>query len=119
MDNFVEYLIVAAVLLWSCYVVLRRFLPKTSFKLQQRMAIWLGSLGLTWLGNRLLPKASQSGCSVGCSGCSVEKPQAKVSSQLKGSSLTKGANSECASMRAGQQNTQTHEDKEQPVQWRI
>lgn len=33
-QNLVQYLIIAGLLLWSCYVVLRRFMPKTSFKWQ-------------------------------------------------------------------------------------
>ena len=98
MDNVIAYFIVAIIVLWSCYVVLRRFMPKTSFAAQQRFAIWLSSIGLAWLSNRLHPTAAQSGCSVGCSDCSVKAPSPKTTVN---------------SMSAEGQT------EEQPVQWRL
>ncbi|WP_375166365.1 DUF6587 family protein, partial [Rhizobium hidalgonense] len=47
MGNVIAYLIVAMIVLWSCYVVLRRFMPKSSFAAQQRFALWLSGVGLT------------------------------------------------------------------------
>ena len=107
MGNVIAYLIVAMIVLWSCYVVLRRFMPKSSFAAQQRFALWLSSVGLTSLGNRLLPKLAQSGCSAGCSDCSVPPPKNKTSA----------VNSSCA-VSAQKQSEQAQAEPERPVQWR-
>lgn len=71
-SHWVDYSIIALVVLWSCYVVLRRFMPKTSFKWQQALALGLNQKGFTRLSGWLMPKAAQSGCSAGCSDCSVD-----------------------------------------------
>lgn len=107
MGNVIAYFIVAMIVLWSCYVVLRRFMPKSSFAVQQRFATWLSSIGLTGLGSRLLPKAAQSGCSAGCSDCNVPPPKNKNST----------VNSSCA-VSAQKQSEQAQAEPERPVQWR-
>ncbi len=107
MGNVIAYLIVSMIVLWSCYVVLRRFMPKSSFAAQQRFALWLSGVGLTSLGNRLLPKVAQSGCSAGCSDCSVPSPKNKNST----------VNSSCA-VSAQKQSEQAQAEPERPVQWR-
>ena len=110
MDNFLEYLIVAVILLWSCYVVLRRFMPQSSFKMQQRFANWLSGLGLTRLASCLSPKAvAVSGCSAGCSDCGVVIQKNKTSNTSSG----------CTSMNTNLANKQAEETQEQPVQWRL
>lgn len=114
MDNFIEYLIVAVILLWSCYVVLRRFMPQSSFKMQQHFASWLSGLGLIRLGGWLSPKAvAVSGCSAGCSDCGV------VNQKNKSGDKTSNTNSSCATMNANQVNQQIDDVQEQPVQWRL
>ena len=109
MDNFLEYLIVAVILLWSCYVVLRRFMPQSSFKIQQLFANWLNGLGLTRLASWLSPKAATSGCSAGCSDCGV------VNLKKKNSTI----NNNCSTINANVENNQTDDVQEQPVQWRL
>ncbi len=69
MNDWFEYVIVAAILAWSCYFVVRRFMPKTSFKLQQAVAHQVTKMGFTRVGGWLQPKVSQAGCSSGCSSC--------------------------------------------------
>lgn len=98
MMDWVEYLIIALLLLWSCYVVLKRFMPKTSFKWQQAFAQWLNQQGWVRLSSWLMPTAAQSGCSAGCSDCSVDTTNAKTT---------------CATETA-----KTINHDEQPVQWR-
>lgn len=98
MMDLVEYLIIALLLLWSCYVVLKRFMPKTSFKWQQAFAQWLNQKGWLRLSAWLMPKAAQSGCSAGCSDCSVDATTSKTA---------------CAT-----DATTMRDVKEQPVQWR-
>lgn len=100
-QNLVQYLIIAGLLLWSCYVVLRRFMPKTSFKWQQALAEWLATKGFVRLSGWLMPKAAQSGCSAGCSDCSVDSSKADSSKTA------------CAT-----ETTKPNDTKEQPVQWR-
>jgi hypothetical protein len=100
-QNLVQYLIIAGLLLWSCYVVLRRFMPKTSFKWQQALAEWLATKGFVRFSGWLMPKAAQSGCSAGCSDCSVDSSKADSSKTA------------CAT-----ETTKTNDTKEQPVQWR-
>ncbi|ONG38802.1 hypothetical protein BKE30_11485 [Alkanindiges hydrocarboniclasticus] len=97
----VQYLIIAGLLLWSCYVVLRRFMPKTSFKWQQALAVWLANKRFVRLSGWLMPKAAQSGCSAGCSDCSVDSSKADSSKTA------------CAT-----ETTKPNDTKEQPVQWR-
>lgn len=100
-QNLVQYLIIAGLLLWSCYVVLRRFMPKTSFKWQQALAEWLANKRFVRLSGWLMPKAAQSGCSAGCSDCSVDSSKADSSKTA------------CAT-----ETTKPNDTKEQPVQWR-
>jgi hypothetical protein len=100
-QNLVQYLIIAGLLLWSCYVVLRRFMPKTSFKWQQALAVWLANKRFVRLSGWLMPKAAQSGCSAGCSDCSVDSSKADSSKTA------------CAT-----ETTKPNDTKEQPVQWR-
>lgn len=97
-QNLVQYLIIALLLLWSCYVLLRRFMPKTSFKWQQAFATWLAHHGFNRLSGWLMPKNTQSGCSAGCPDCSVDTTTSKTP---------------CATDRIN-----NDENKEQPVQWR-
>lgn len=82
MQSVLESLVVASVLLWSCYVVLRRFLPNTSFKWQQELANWLAHQQFSMLSRWLMPKM-QSGCASGCSGCSANKPACDTPTQLE------------------------------------
>ncbi|RYZ87663.1 MAG: hypothetical protein EOO68_27350 [Moraxellaceae bacterium] len=96
--NIIAYFIVAMIVLWSCYVVLRRFMPKTSFKWQQALALGLNKKGFTRLSGWLMPKAAQSGCSAGCSDCSVDTTATKTACATDAST--------------------TNDVKEQPVQWR-
>jgi hypothetical protein len=98
MANLVEYLIVTVILLWSCYVVVRRFMPKTSFKWQQAFATWLAQKGFVRLSDWLMPKAAQGGCSAGCSDCSVDTARAKTACNTD--------------------TDQAQQIKEKPVQWR-
>ena len=72
MNDWFEYVIVAAILVWSCYFVVRRFFPKTSFKLQQAVAHQATQMGFARAGKWLQPTVSQSGCSSGCSSCGTE-----------------------------------------------
>ncbi|TEU28500.1 DUF6587 family protein [Alkanindiges illinoisensis] len=106
MQNLVQYLIIAGLLLWSCYVVLRRFMPKTSFKWQQAMALWLASKRFVRLSGWLMPKAAQSGCSAGCSDCSVDSSAAN-------NSKTNSSKTACET-----EMPELNDVKEQPVQWR-
>ncbi|XID75109.1 DUF6587 family protein [Alkanindiges sp. WGS2144] len=101
MDNLIEYLIVAVILLWSCYVVVRRFMPKTSFKVLQALAVWLEQKGQVRLGQWVKPSIVQGSCSSGCSDCSV------VTSDTA-----------CSTGAAKTAATQNDTAKEQPVQWR-
>lgn len=111
MQNLLQYLIVAGLVLWSCYVLLRRFMPKTSFKWQQALALWLAHKGFVRFSGWLMPKVVQSGCSAGCSGCRVDG--SKVDGSTANGSMANGAKTGCAT-----ETTKTNEVKQQPVQWR-
>ena len=92
MGDVIAYVIVAAMLLWSIRVVLRRFMPKTMFHVQQVLAVQAGKAGLPRLQQWLQPSLLQSGCDSGCSSCGTRQ-------------------SPCASEVDSQQ-------EQQPVQWR-
>ena len=92
MGDWIAYLIVAAMLLWSMRVVLRRFMPKTMFRMQQTLAVQAGKAGLPRLQRWLQPVMLQTGCDSGCSSCGTQQ-------------------SPCASEADSQQ-------EQQPVQWR-
>lgn len=92
MNDWIAYAIVVAMIAWSCHVVLRRFMPKTTFRLQQAFSQQLDSWGLVRVAKWIKPQMSQGGCSSGCSSCGSES-------------------SSCAAESADK-------NTEQPVQWR-
>lgn len=69
MNDWMAYVIVAAMIAWSCHVVLRRFMPKTTFRLQQALSQQLASWGLQRVAKWVQPQVSQGGCASGCSSC--------------------------------------------------
>lgn len=92
MGDIVATMIVALVVLWSAYVLLRRFMPKSSFKLQQALATQAGQHGFKKTAQWVAPKNNQSSCG-GCSSC--------------GDDAATGCDS-----------TEKVEEKTKPVQWR-
>ncbi len=92
MNDWIAYVIVAGMIAWSCHVVLRRFMPKTTFRLQQAFSRQLDGWGLKRVAKWVQPQLSQGGCSSGCSSCGTE-------------------DSSCGTETADKNN-------EQPVQWR-
>lgn len=99
MGDFMATFIVAVILLWSAYVLLRRFMPKTTVNVQQAIADQATRRGWSKLGQWLTPKVNQSSCG-GCSNCG-DKPVSGCHSA--GTTLEKDA---------------ATEEKVQPVQWR-
>ena len=62
------YLIVALVVGWSCWVVLRRFFPKTSYAWQMQIAQALAQRQFHYLAKMMTPTMA-AGCDSGCSNC--------------------------------------------------
>lgn len=115
LSHWVDYSIIALVVLWSCYVVLRRFMPKTSFKWQQALALGLNQKGFTRLSGWLMPKAAQSGCSAGCSDCSVDRTAKSTEALATPCASSERTTSQNQSLDHSLLNARA---EEQPVRWR-
>jgi hypothetical protein len=65
----IQYLIIGALLIWSCVVVFNKLLPKTANTSYHALADGLHKLGWRALANKVRPKKTAAGCAGGC-GCS-------------------------------------------------
>ncbi|KAA8733121.1 hypothetical protein F4V57_07760 [Acinetobacter qingfengensis] len=65
----IQYLIITAIVLWSCVIVFNKLLPKTANKTYTALADSLHKMGWVSLADKLRPKKSTAGgCGAGC-GC--------------------------------------------------
>ncbi len=67
--SWLEALILAALLLWSAWVVLGRFLPGLTGWLRAALATTCERRGWSGLARRLQAPAAAAGCGLGCSTC--------------------------------------------------
>ena len=76
----VEILIITVLVLWSCIIVFKKLMPKTSNNVFKSLSIWCEAKGWKGLARRLAPKVA-SGCGGSC-GCSTDdKPE--ISQEIK------------------------------------
>lgn len=69
MNAFLQWLVIALLLGWSLFTVLRRVFATPLRHAQERLAAQAGAHGWPRLARWLQPAASAGGCGSGCSTC--------------------------------------------------
>lgn len=72
----IQYLIITALVLWSCVIVFNKLMPRTAAKSYHALADGLQKLGWQSLANKLRPQAKSVGCGGGC-GCAQDSDTPK------------------------------------------